>query len=265
MVACTQAQRQVPSQVDAPPRAVVTDVPLIKQNEFHCGPASLAMVFQWAGLDVTQTDVAAQSFTPGAKGTYLADMVGAARRHEMLAVRLSTLEEVLDEVAAGNPVIIFQNLGLKWAPRWHYAVVVGYDLNSDEITLHSGQHERMTMDLRLFMRTWQRGDNWAMAVLPPGELPATENQWEILRAASALEQLGHTQAAAKAYLSGGLRWPDNWIWAYGLGNTRYKQGDLEGAKKAFEHAAKIDPSPPEIHHNLRLVIQKISAPTTGSD
>lgn len=265
LVACSQPQGQIPPRIDAPQRAMVAGVPLIKQNEFHCGPASLAMVFQWSGLNVTQAEVAAQSFTPGAKGTYLADMAGAARRHAMLAVRLSTLEEVLEEVAAGNPVIIFQNLGLKWAPRWHYAVVVGYDLNSGQITLHSGEHQQMTMGLRLFMRTWKRGDYWAMAVLPPSQLPVTDNQWEILRAAAALEQLGHTRAAAKVYVNGGTRWPGNWIWAYGLGNTRYQQGDLAGARKAFERAAEIDPSPPEIQHNLQLVIREMSKVPRRSD
>nr|WP_170576317.1 PA2778 family cysteine peptidase [Ruegeria atlantica] len=258
LTACAQEKLRVPSGHNAPSRATVSGVPLIQQNEFYCGPASLAMVFQWSGLDVTQSEVATQSFTPGAEGTYLADMIGAARRQELLAVRLSTLEELLDEVAVGHPVIIFQNLGFKWAPRWHYAVVVGYDLDLQEIFLHSGQHERMTMDLQLFMRTWKRGEFWALTVLPPNRLPTTDNQWAILRAAAGLEQLGHTQAASKVYINGGTRWPDNWIWAYGLGNTRYQQGDLEAAKRAFERAKKIDPSPQEIHHNLRQVNAEIA-------
>lgn len=265
LVACTQKQMPITSGLDVPARAAVKGVPVIKQNEFHCGPASLAMVFQWSGLEVTQVEVATQSFTPGAKGTFLADMIGAARRQEMLAVRLSSMEELLDEVAAGHPVIIFQNLGFKWAPRWHYAVVVGYDLNSDKIILHSGEHERMTMDLQLFLRTWRRGEYWALAVLPPGQLPMSEDQWATLRAAAALEQLGHTDAAEKIYVSGGTRWPDNWIWAYGLGNALYQKGDLEGAKKAFVRAKKIDPTPPEIHHNLKQVVEEMSQADGGSN
>lgn len=238
---------------------MVADVPLIKQKDFYCGPASLAMVLQWSGKDVTQSDIAAQSFTPGARGTYLADMLGAARRRGQLAVGLSTFPELLDEIAAGHPVIVFQNLGLRWAPRWHYAVAVGYDLSRNEITLNSGEHDRMVMDTRLFLRTWQRGDLWSIVVLPPDRLPATENQWEILRAAAALERLGHAGAAAQVYGKGASRWPDNWLWPYGLGNARYRQGDLQGARRAFEQAARIDPTIPEIQNNLRTVIQELAS------
>ncbi|MGI9370760.1 MAG: PA2778 family cysteine peptidase [Ruegeria sp.] len=258
LLACTHPQMPEPSQGDVPTRAMVSDVPLIKQNDFYCGPASLAMVFQWSGKDVTQSEIAAQSFTPGAQGTFLADMIGAARRRGMLAVRLSTSAELLDEVAVGHPVIVFQNLSLKLAPQWHYAVVVGYDLERNQVTLHSGEYEQMTMGLGLFLRTWQRGDYWAMVVLPPDQLPASEDQWEILGAAAALEKLGHAGAAATAYAKGGSRWPDNWIWPYGLGNARYQKGDLAGAKRAFEQAARIDPTVPEIQNNLGQVKQELS-------
>ncbi len=239
---------------DLPTRAAVADVPLIKQQDFYCGPASLAMVMQWSGIEVTQAEIAAQAFSPGAKGTYLADMTGSARRRGQLAVNISTISELLGEIAAGHPVIIFQNLGFDWATRWHYAVVVGYDLENDQIFLHSGQFDRMTMPFVLFQRTWQRGEYWALVVLTPDHLPASADQWEILRAAAALERTGHAVAAEKVYANGSSRWPRNWLWPYGLGNSRYRRGDLEGAKIAFETAVAIDPSIPEIQHNLAHVV-----------
>ena len=30
--------------------------------------------------------------------------------------------------AGALTLLVLQNLGLSWLPRWHYAVVVGYDL-----------------------------------------------------------------------------------------------------------------------------------------
>jgi hypothetical protein len=36
----------------------------------------------------------------------------------------------LREVAAGNPVLVLQNLSFAWAPVWHYAVVMGYDADA---------------------------------------------------------------------------------------------------------------------------------------
>ena len=146
LLACGRAPEPLAAPFDnLPTRVAVAEVPLIVQADFYCGPASLAMVHQWAGLNVTQAEVARQSFTPGAEGTYLADMLGAARRRGQLAVPDEGFENLMREIAAGNPVIVFQNLGLKIAPRWHYGVVVAYDLDVDRIELNSGQHERMVM------------------------------------------------------------------------------------------------------------------------
>lgn len=248
---CVQTVERSATVPDGTPiRAVVADVPLIKQRDFYCGPASLAMVLQWSGMDVTQSDIAAQTFSPGARGTYLADMVGAARRRGQLAVQVSTFADLLGEISAGHPVIVFQNLGLSWAPKWHYAVAVGYDLKREHIFLNSGELDRMTMPVSLFLRTWKRSDNWALVVLPPDKMPASGDQWEILRAAAALERSGQAVAAEKVYANGAARWPGNWIWPFGLGNARYQRGDLSGALKAFEKAMAIDPAIPEIRNNL---------------
>lgn len=243
---------------DLPSRAAVADMPLIVQADFYCGPASLAMVHQWAGLTVTQAEVAEQSFTPGAKGTYLADMAGAARRRGQLAVPISGFENLLAEVAAGHPVIVFQNLGLKIAPRWHYGVVVAYDLDADLIELNSGQHERMVLPLRLFARTWARGDNWALAVLPPDHLPASPGAWDIARAASGLERVD-PRAAARTFSAASKRWPDMWVFPFGLGNARYALGDLSGARRAWERALSIDPGVPEIRANLEELLRQTGA------
>lgn len=248
--------RDVPPQV--PSRAAVQGVPLIEQADFYCGPASLAMVMQWSGHDVTQDQIAALSFSPGAEGTYLADMIGAARRQGQLAVNIHGFGALLKEVAAGNPVIVFQNLGLQIAPRWHYAVVVGYNMDREQVVLHSGELDRVTMSLDLFARTWRRGDFWALAVLPPDRLPVSPDQWAILGAAAALERVERHEAAEAAYAAGGAAWPDNWLWWFGLGNARYAQGDLAGAQRAFERAAAADASVPEVRNNLAQVNRELA-------
>jgi tetratricopeptide (TPR) repeat protein len=260
LTACAPAPdlaRDVPPEV--PSRAAVQGVPLIEQQDFYCGPASLAMVMQWSGRDVTQDQIAELAFSPGAEGTYLADMIGAARREGQLAVNVVGFGALLEEVAAGHPVIVFQNLSLPAAPRWHYAVVVGYDLEREQVVLHSGELDRVTMSFDLFGRTWRRGDFWALAVLPPDRLPASADQWSILQAAAALERVARYGAGETAYVTRGAAWPDNWLWWFGLGNARYAQGDLAGARRAFERAAAVDPSVPEVRNNLAQVNRELAA------
>ena len=115
-----------------PPRAEVAGVPFFPQEEAYCGPAALATVLSWSGLPVTQDEVAAQVYTPGREGTLRTDVAAAARRHGRLAVPVTRLADLVAELAAGHPVLVFQNLGLGWFPVWHYAVAVGYDLEAGD-------------------------------------------------------------------------------------------------------------------------------------
>jgi tetratricopeptide (TPR) repeat protein len=219
-----------------PTQADVAGVPFIPQQENYCGPASLAMALAWSGAPADQEAVAPQVFTPGREGTMRADMLAAARRNGRLAVPVGNLEDLLAELAAGHPVIVFQNLSLDWYPVWHFAVATGYDLASGEIRLHSGLERDLRMPLATFERTWARGDRWAMVVLPPEKLPATAGEVEVLQAAAGLERVGRLAEASKAYAAILQRWPDNFAARMGLGNARYGMGDITGAEAAFRAA-----------------------------
>lgn len=243
---------------DAPTRAQVSGVPLIQQEAFYCGPTSIAMVMQWAGSDVTQEDVAALAFSPGAGGTYLADMIGSSRRLGQLAVEINDFDQLLAEVAAGHPVIVFQNLGLGVFPVWHYGVVTGYDFAKDEVYLNSGQLDQMVMAFAVFERTWRRGDYWGLVVLTPDRLPETAPETDVLSAAAALERVEQYRAAATLYETGAAKWPGNWLWQFGLGNARYAMGDLRGARRALRRARALDPSIPEVRTNLAFVESELA-------
>lgn len=254
LAAC--AQPFVPEErlsFDAPTRASVTAVPLIQQEDFFCGPTSIAMVMQWAGADITQQEVAALAFNPGAGGTYLADMIGSSRRLGQLAVEISDFDQLIAEVTAGHPVIVFQNLGLGIAPVWHYGVVTGYDFERDEVYLNSGQLDQMIMAFAVFERTWRRGDFWGLVVLPPDQLPASAPEADVLAAGAALERVEQFQAAETLYEAGAARWPENWLWQFGLGNARYARGDLRGARQALRRARTLGPDIPEVRANLAFV------------
>ncbi len=250
LAACAAAPLDLTPAETAPRKAAVTGVPVIQQADFHCGPAALAMALQWAGQDVTQNQIARLAFVPGAQGTFQEDMIGAARRRGALAVPLNGFDDLTAEIAAGHPVIVFQNLGESFAPIWHYAVVTAYDLERETVTLHSGQLSRTTMTLAKFERTWAGGEGWAFVALSPNDLPATASEREVLDAAAGLERAGQPNAAVEAYRTGARRWPENWLWQFGLGNALYATGNLEGAARAWRRAIALDPTAPEPRQNL---------------
>jgi len=242
------------SAADLPPQAEVAQVPFFPQEDYYCGPASLAIVLAWTGLDVTQGQIAPEVYTPGRVGTLQPDILTAARRHGRLAVQVNTLHDMLKELAAGNPVLVFQNLGLSWVPQWHYAVATGYILTPGDLVLHSGKEERHEVRFTTFARTWQRAGNWALTVLPPDRLPATASVDSVLDAAVGIERAKRPEEAAIAYSTIVAKWPDSYPAWMGLGNTRYALKDFVQSETAFRKASGLQPKSPQAWNNLAYAL-----------
>jgi tetratricopeptide (TPR) repeat protein len=183
-------------------------------------------------------------------------MLAASRRQGLLAYPLApTLEALLREVAAGNPVIVFQNLSLPIYPVWHYAVVIGYDREQQSLRLHSGRSERLEMSLSTFERTWARGEHWAMVALPPSRLPATAEPQAHAAAAAALERVD-ASAALQAYERALQAWPAQRSALLGLGNAAYALGQLEHATTAYRQATRQHPDFADAWNNLAQVLRE---------
>jgi hypothetical protein len=216
-----QTERIIASHGALPVSAEIRRVPFYPQEQYYCGPASLAMALAWSGLSLTPDEVAQQVYTPGRQGTFAPDIVAAARRNGRLAVEVRELDDLLTELAAGHPAIVFQNLRLSVFPQWHFAVAIGYDLNERQLILRSGTTERMVMPLDAFENTWRRAEYWALVVLPPNDPPATPNPAPWLDAAAGLERSNRPQEAQLAYETFLGRWPQNRAAQMGRANALF--------------------------------------------
>lgn len=235
--------------------AELTEVPFFAQTAHQCGPAALATILASAGADVTPERLTPRVYLPERRGSLQLELLAAARREGYVPYVLPPrLEDVLDEVAAGTPVLVLQNLGLEWYPKWHYAVVVGFDLTAGEIILRSGEQARRVLPLQVFERTWARGDAWAMVGMPPDRLPSTAREAPYVHAIVGLERVGQWQAAATAYETALSRWPDNLIARIGLGNARHALGDGSGAEAAYRRATRDHPDAGVAFNNLAQVL-----------
>ena len=236
-----------------PPRVELSAVPFHPQEDYQCGPAALATTLAHAGVQVTPEELVSQVYLPARKGSLQAEMLAAARRRGLAAYPLSPrLEDLLREVADGTPVIVLQNLGFGFRPVWHYAVVVGYDLSSEEIILRSGTTRRLALAFNSFERSWAGGGHWGMLTLPPGKLPATAAEDRYVAAAAALERVA-PEPARLAYATALGRWPDSLVARIGLGNAAYALRDLAGADAAYREAARRYPGSADAWNNLAQV------------
>jgi tetratricopeptide (TPR) repeat protein len=234
---------------ELPELVELKQVPFFPQVEYQCGPAALATALAAAGVKVTPDDLVPQVYLPERKGSLQVEMLAAARRHGMVSYLLAPrFEDLLREVAAGNPVIVLQD----YSPfgTWHYAVVVGYDYDAGNLFLRSGETERQKLIFPLHEFLWMRSGYWAMVVVPPDRIPATANEERWLGSIAALERAGGTVAARTAYANFLKRWPQNTNAAVGLANTRHTQGQLKQAEQVLRQAAAREPDSVIVLNNL---------------
>ncbi len=232
--------------------AQVEKVPFVKQEIAQCGPATLTMAMNWAGKPVTVKEIVPQVYTPGMKGSLQTDMMTAVRRQGLLAIPISGMTALLTEIDRDHPVIVFENLALKWIPQWHYAIVFGYDLETETVLMHSGPEKNKIWDIRKFERSWKLGDYWGLLVLPPDELSSTASELEHATAAAGLEQVGKREEAAIAYRAILTKWPSSLSALVGMGGWEYEQNRFSKSVAYLRTATLQHPESAPAWHNLAI-------------
>ncbi len=259
--ACATAPLQSKSILERPPNVsrsrIINAVPFIKQQTTQCGPTTLAMVLEHYGEKRDLETLVLQIQTKDKNGSLQSNMIGGARRQGMMAVTLNGFSDLLKEVNAGHPVIIFENLALSWWPQWHYAVVYGYDLDQQIVYLHTGRDRSTSITFARLEADWRLGDYWGLVVLPPVELSASANELDHVSSAAALESLGKKTAAQNAYTVVLSRWPQSLGAHLGLANIFFAEGNYKKSVEILKQAQEFHPESKTLMHNYSIALKKL--------
>ncbi|MCC5796805.1 MAG: PA2778 family cysteine peptidase [Methylophaga sp.] len=243
------------------PHIELFDVPFFPQTEYQCGPAALATVLNFRDIEISPDELTEQVYVPERKGSLQIEMTAAARRQGLITYPINpSMSDLFSEVEAGNPVLVMQNLGYNWMPFWHYAVVVGFDLNQQNVILRSAETKRMTTPLATFERTWARTDYWGLVIVDPHQLPATVNEANWLRSAYDLQQTGQTEAALTAYQTAHQQWPTSSSSTIALTNLLFEQSDYRAADDVFARALAQNPLQADLWNNRAHVLKALQCP-----
>jgi len=144
---------------------VIEKVPFFSQEDYHCGPASLAMVLNFWGIPENPDDIAKEIFSESARGTLNIDMVLYAQGKGLSADQCkSNIGELRRFIDSGYPVIVLVDYGFYLYQVNHFMVVTGY--NENGIIVNSGRDRDKYIPAKDFLKTWERADFWTLLIKP---------------------------------------------------------------------------------------------------
>ncbi len=146
-------------------------VPFVKQKPSYCGPATLAMVLQYHGHNISQDYLAERISCVEFFGSTISELKDCAVNEGFKAFsNESDLNELVSFINKGCPVIVAQYRSLT-DKSIHYRVVVGYDSDREQVIYHDSEisnGDYLRVPQWLFLRVWHANEfsNPAVIVLP---------------------------------------------------------------------------------------------------
>jgi hypothetical protein len=240
--------------ISIPASHEISQVPFFPQQEFYCGPTTLAEILNYYAIEVAPEQVSSKLFIPDRRGSLQVEMISSVRQYGMLAYAESgNLLQLLSLVSEDIPVIVLQNLGVSWMPVWHYALVIGYDLEQQWLRLHTGVTEGRLVPMDLFERTWERGDYWLLAAVPPDKSSKFFDAFKYISAAQDLMAVGMEAAAVKALESASTQWSSYWLPYFLLGNHYLEENPVH-ALNWFRQGLDVGATNPSYLNNYAYAL-----------
>jgi predicted double-glycine peptidase len=144
---------------------MIQNVPFHPQEEFQCGPASLAGVLNHWSINVSPEEIASEIYSKSAKGTLNIDMVLYVEKRGLKARQYrGSLEDVKSKIDAGYPLIVLVDEGFLVYQKNHFMVVIGY--RGEGILANSGRGQHKFIPVKDFLRSWERTKFWTLLITP---------------------------------------------------------------------------------------------------
>jgi len=144
---------------------VIENVSFHPQEAYQCGPASLAGVLNYWGLEASPEEIAAEIYSKSAKGTLNIDMALYAEKRGLKARQYGgSFEDIKSKIDSGYPLIVMVDEGFLVYQKNHFMVVIGY--GGEGILANSGAEQRKFIPVKNFSRSWKRTKFWTLWITP---------------------------------------------------------------------------------------------------
>ena len=156
--------RQASEHTIASVDTVSLDVPFVAQQQTNdCGPAALASVLHYRGIDIPLEEITDEVYIPALGRTLMPDMENYARdlgrSTRSGRGNIEFLKESLDEA---DPVIVLMEAGSGLIGSPHYIVIWGYTLRG--FIAHIGKRPNAFIEFDELERRWKEMNSLYLVV-----------------------------------------------------------------------------------------------------
>lgn len=220
----------------------VEGAPFVRQVQGQCGPAALAMLAQFWGVDVDPAEIAGEIYLPSVRGTLNVDLAEYAERFGFwVRSYRGSIEDLKRKVDAGVPVIVLARLpGLFRRPN-HYFMVIGYEDRRRVFVVHSGTRADQVLPQPMLDGWWAANRRWALIVCPPDRVAWELTAGEANDLGVWLERAGRFDEALGRYAESLRTDPDQAYVHVNRGNALAALGRFAEAEDAYRQALLLDP------------------------
>jgi ABC-type bacteriocin/lantibiotic exporter with double-glycine peptidase domain len=140
---------------------IITGVPFYAQEAYQCGPASLAGVLNFWGVEADPGMISKEIFSRSARGTLNLDMVLYAQKRGLYALQYAgNMDDLRKNIDSGHPLIVLVAYGFSLYEVDHFMVVTGYYDNG--VIVNSGREQKKFMDEGDFLKIWAKANYWTL-------------------------------------------------------------------------------------------------------
>lgn len=133
---------------------IIRDIPFFKQTRYNCGPAALASVYNFLGVQQTVEEISKRIYSREQKGSLNLQLLIDAREQGLTATMYSgSFQRIKEAINEEMPLILMISAG---GDSLHYIVVVGYEGNDlATILVHDGYEPYKKYKREMLDRKWR--------------------------------------------------------------------------------------------------------------
>jgi len=236
--------------------AAIREVPFFMQGEYGCGPAALAGVLGFHGVNADPKEIARQVVVPEIGGTLCTDMVAYPRTRGLWSEQhLGSPGLLRKHIGGGRPVVCLLGTGAIGFAG-HYIIVTAC-APGEGVVCHDGKRANAFLPWREFEALWNAGRRWMLVACPPEDvnwqLPSRlKNELgRLLHERGQLEKaLAQYEASFEAQKTDRARARVK----YNIGLSLFGLGRLKEAQESFGKALEFDPELPDASNGLAYTL-----------